>query len=152
MNYIEAPDPLPSKMDQPSLFVAGGISGTQNWQDFFVDQIKDLDIFVINPRRKDFALGEPNIGLQQIKWEYNALLKVDAVSFWFPHETLCPITLFELGTLMKGDTKIFVGYHPKYERSFDIEIQVSLYRPDVQIASSLEVLAEQVREWREQND
>lgn len=152
MNYIEAPEPLPAKMEQKSLFVAGGISGTQNWQDYFIDKLKDLDMFVINPRRKDFDLGKSEIGLQQIKWEYNALLKADAISFWFPPETLCPITLFELGTLMKGDTKIFVGYHPGYERAFDVEIQVSLYRPDVQIVSSLDCLAEQVREWSNENE
>lgn len=139
-------------MDKPSLFVAGGISGTQDWQKVFIDKLKDLDMFIINPRRVNFNLGESEIGFQQIRWEHKALLEADAISFWFPHETLCPITLFELGTLMKGDTKIFVGYHPKYERSFDVEIQVSLYRPDVEIVSSIECLAEQVRKWRERND
>ena len=38
----------------------------------------------------------------------------------FPAETLCPITLYELGTWtqrgLHSDTKIFVGCDPNYKR------------------------------------
>ena len=71
----------------------------------------------------------------------------DAISFWFPAETICPIVLFELGAWSRADKPIFVGIHPDYQRKQDVEIQLSLARPDPKIVLSLSDLAQQIHEF-----
>ena len=72
----------------------------------------------------------------------------DAILFWFPQETLCPIVLYELGAWSMSGKTIFVGVHPAYSRRQDVEIQTGLVRPEVNVVYSLEELAAQVMSWR----
>jgi len=92
-----------------------------------------------------------NIEEEQISWEQDHLKKASAVSFWFPKETLCPITLYELGKQSVLEKPIFVGVHPGYQRRKDIETQTRLAKPDVKIVYSLEVLADQIKTWARSN-
>ena len=100
---------------------------------------------LLNPRRKNFPIDDPNAGREQIVWEYHALHDANAILFWFPCETLCPIVLYELGAWSMTNKPLYVGVHPKYERRKDVEIQTELVRPDVRVVFSLERLAEQVQ-------
>jgi hypothetical protein len=148
MKYIEAPNAL--DIEGPSIFIAGGITGTNEWQLPFIEMWKPMvhnGGTILNPRRKDFPMGDLEEGKIQIAWEQQALQAADAVSFWFPHETLCPITLFELGIICKTDKALMVGCHPEYQRAFDVKQQLSLYRPEVKVVDTLELLAEQVEQW-----
>jgi len=74
-------------------------------------------LLVINPRRNAFDLTDPSVSVDQIKWEHRALQEADLVSFWFPHETLCPITLLELGVQITrrkhNSSTLLVGCSPK---------------------------------------
>lgn len=146
MKYVEAPETIPPSILR-SLFVAGGITGTVDWQKPFIEKLDPLNILVLNPRRKNFDVNKSGESEAQIEWEYNALSVASAVSFWFPPETLCPITLFELGTLMKNSRTIFVGCHPDYGRKFDVITQVALYRPEIKVVDQIDDLVEQVVEW-----
>ena len=141
MRYVEAPNTIETEI---SLFVAGGISNTSNWQKEFIDKLCHLDITIYNPRRKNFSLDNPEVSLEQIKWEYDCLKKADMICFWFSKETICPITLFELGAHLKDDKPIFIGVDPLYSRKLDIEVQVSLVRPSIEIINDLDILAEQI--------
>jgi hypothetical protein len=42
---------------------------------------------------------------------------------------------------------LFVGVHPDYQRVQDVYIQTALARPDVQIVTSLEELAQEIVSW-----
>ena len=145
MNYIEAPNEYEGK--DVSVFLAGGITGCPDWQKEMVDKLKDLSITIFNPRRKNFPTDDPNAGENQVKWEFKHLHKATVISFWFPKETLNPITLFELGSWLVSDKKIFIGIHPDYEKKSTIFVQIKLVRPEVEIVSSLEDLAEQIKNW-----
>jgi hypothetical protein len=52
------------------------------------------------------------------RWEHDHLRRSKAIMFWFPSETLCPITLYELGawTILarQTGTKLFVGAEPHH--------------------------------------
>jgi hypothetical protein len=80
--------------------MAGGISNCADWQ----TQLRELihqqcpSLVLLNPRREDFDATNPNMSEQQIEWEHRHLRQCSAVLFYFPPETLCPITLYELGT------------------------------------------------------
>lgn len=143
MRYIESPEVYAKK--EKSFFLAGGITGCKNWQEEVVELLKDLPIVLLNPRRKDFPINDPNAAKAQIEWECKHLRKASAILFWFPCETLCPIVLYELGSWSMTDKKLFVGVHPEYKRRQDVEIQTGLTRPEIKIVYDLESLSRQIR-------
>lgn len=145
MKYIECPDKFNG--DEKSVFLAGGITGCLNWQNEMANLLKEEDITLVNPRRKDYSADELGIEKKQITWEHEHLKKTEAILFWFPPETNCPITLYELGAWSMTGKPVFIGLDPEYARKIDVEIQTKLRRPDIKIVYSLKELANQVRGW-----
>lgn len=132
---------------EPTLFLAGGISGCPNWHDLLVELLASSELTLLNPRRENFPIDDPSASRFQIQWEFEHLHKAQAISFWFPSETLCPITLYELGVWNMSGKPVFIGMHPDYARRCDVEIQTSLVRPDLIPVYSLEDLARQILTW-----
>ena len=129
--YIEPAEPR-----NTTLFLAGGISGTLDWQAEVVDALKNTSITIFNPRRVGpFDLTNEKESDQQITWEYNHLNIADYILFWFPKETLCPIALFELGDFWRKSC--IIGTDPQYNRRYDIVKQMSLRNPHYCIFDSL---------------
>jgi hypothetical protein len=142
MNYIEAPQEFES--GGATVFLAGGISDAGDWQSQLVRLLRGIDATILNPRRVQFPAGDPTENRRQIEWEFRHLAKADLVAFWFPPETLCPIALLELGICAATKRLLIVGTHPKYARRCNLEIQLRLRRPDVQIVQSIGDLATQI--------
>ena len=127
----------PARADRIDLFLAGGIPDVDDWQASVIERLVDIPVAIANPRREEPF--ERSFQDEQNRWEKEYLAVTDAVLFWFPPQTLCPMTLFELGVFtMKKETPIFVGAHPDYQRRYDILIQLSLARPEVVVRESLE--------------
>lgn len=145
MKYIECPAVHLGK--EKSIFLAGGITACADWQKEMVELLSEEEIVLLNPRRADFNANNPNMSLKQITWEHSHLNKASAILFWFSHETLCPITLYELGKWTAKGKKIFIGIHPEYKRKFDVEYQTKLERPEIDIVYDLQSLANQVKYW-----
>jgi hypothetical protein len=151
MKYIECPEEYsPSDEKEKSIFIAGGISNCSDWQMEFVKLLENEEIVLMNPRRKEYNFDNTNIEEEQISWEFNHLKKASGVSFWFPKETLCPITLYELGKESMKNKPLFIGIDPEYKRKKDVEIQTRLIRPDVKIVYSVEELTKQIKNWIKQ--
>jgi hypothetical protein len=145
MLYIEAPQEYTG--DAPSLFLAGGITGCPDWQTEMIAQLEELSLVILNPRRFQFPT-QADLAEEQIRWEHHHLRRATAISFWFPKETLCPITLYELGAWTMTDKKLFIGAHPQYQKLLDIRIQTALTRPDVRPpVTSLEELILDIKAW-----
>jgi hypothetical protein len=142
MIYIEAPNII--RHNKLSLFIAGGITGCENWQKKLCDMLEDLDIAIYNPRRKNFDIKKNKAG-EQIKWEHDMLDKADIISFWFSKETVQPIVLYELGKYTRKDVPLVIGCDPDYSRKSDVEIQTSIDRPEIKIKNSIEGLALKIR-------
>ena len=142
MRHIQAPEEFTG--DEPSVFLAGGISGCIDWHAWFVELMKTSNLVLLNPRQKHFPIGDPGAAERQIAWEFRHLRRARAHLFWFAPETLCPIALFELGVWSTKAALLFVGTHPEYQRRLDVQIQLQLARPEVQVVDSVEALAEQV--------
>ena len=145
MKCIEVPTIY--KGDKRSVFLAGGITGCPDWQSKLINLLRNEDIVIFNPRRKNFPIHDPTAAEEQIRWEYKYLRRANAVAFWFPKESVCPIALYELGALSMTNKPLFVGVHPDYPRRRDVEIQIKLARPDIKIVYKLSSLANQIREW-----
>ncbi|MFA6089435.1 MAG: nucleoside 2-deoxyribosyltransferase domain-containing protein [Candidatus Woesearchaeota archaeon] len=151
MNYIQCPDNYIEKSEYTvsvSIFLAGGISNCYNWQDNIVELFRNKKygdhIALINPRRENFDKTIPGLEKEQIEWEHKHLKLADIILFWFPSETVCPITLYELGTWSSKEKHIFLGIDKNYERRLDVEIQTKLVRPEIKIVYDLESLCEQI--------
>lgn len=153
MKVIQAPNKFPKRPRlfhyPPALFVAGGITGTVDWQQPFINSLVNTNLLILNPRRDDFDANDPFMSDKQIEWEFVAMRRADAISFWFPEETLCPITLYELGAWAMTKIPLFVGCHPGYKRKFDVVKQLSLIKPKVAVVYSPEDLTKQVLAWSE---
>ena len=154
MTLFRAPEVVPVEHLKNSLFLAGGIgvgAVVPDWQSAFAARFADTHLCLLNPRRDDYPADDPNALRQQIEWEHRYLKAASAISFWFVAETLCPITLYELGAWANGCDEagrkkpIFVGAHPDYARRADLFVQLSLVRPEVEIVATLGELEAQVR-------
>jgi hypothetical protein len=146
MREVKAPN-FEAAGTEKSLFIAGGISNCPDWQFQFINLLKSTRLVVYNPRRSDFDVSKKEESVRQIEWEHHMLLASSAVSFWFPKETLCSITLFELGKMASKHGQIFVGVHPDYARKQDVEVQMRLMRPHVRVVYNIDDLATQVKDW-----
>jgi hypothetical protein len=144
MQYIEAPQVYEGH--ETSLFLAGGITGCPDWQSTMLAQLSDLPLVIFNPRRAHFS-QEEEAAREQILWEYTYLRKASAIAFWFPQETLCPITLYEFGSWSMTTKKLFPGVHPHYQRIQDLRVQTALVRPDLSFVESLTELLQEIRSW-----
>lgn len=154
MNLFRAPEFVPAEFLLNSLFLAGGIGSgavVADWQSELVQRLRDTNLNLLNPRRDDYPAGNPNALREQIEWEHRYLKSASVISFWFVPETLCPITLYELGAWANwrdetGERKpILVGAHPDYARREDVVIQLGLVRPEVEVVGSLDALESQIR-------
>lgn len=148
VKYTEHAATVDVTQHEKSLFVAGGISGCEQWQKQFISFLKPVsNLVLLNPRRETYDLKNLEMSHEQIEWEHRHLEAADGISFWFPYETLCPITLYELGYWMNSNKQIFIGTHPLYARRFDVVKQTSLSRPNIVVVHSLKELVLQVAAW-----
>lgn len=144
---VVAPEPLipPRK----AIFLAGGITGCPDWQADAVDLFGDWHGVLLNPRRPDFPIHDPGAAGRQIRWEHRALHLADAILFWFPAESICPIALYELGAWSMTPKPLFVGCASSYPRRADVEIQAGLARPDVRVRTALTDVVDDALMWGE---
>lgn len=131
--------------DGPCLFLAGGISGCPAWQAPLATELaRRLPPWILLDPRREVPPEQEEEVAAQIEWEHRHLRRAEAVLFWFPAETLCPITLYELGAMSMTDKRLFVGVHPGYQRRKDVIHQTRLVRPEVNVVHDLDALATEV--------
>lgn len=158
MTYIEAPDEFRLAIrrvtTEPSVFLAGGITGCPDWQ-AEARKLLEPHFAVLNPRRADFPIGDRSAGRAQIEWEFRHLALANVILFWFPG--YCkhadgsatqtpdqPIALYELGRwaalqrhIGPPPARVFVGVQSGYSREVDVRVQLELARPDIKVRSTL---------------
>jgi hypothetical protein len=143
-SYVECPQEYERAGEEPSVFLAGGITGCIDWQQEMRRLLDASALALINPRRGAYDFGDPEAAEFQIDWEFRHLRKVSAILFWFAADQLQPISLYELGSWSMTTKPIFVGVDPAYPRRRDVILQTRLVRPEISVASSLDELAQQV--------
>ncbi len=146
MKYIECPEEYTG--NETSLFLAWGITGCHDWQQEMIQLLRSIPLVIMNPRRANFDTTNLSMEEEQIHWEHRHLERASMISFWFPKETLCPITLFELGKYARDLNKIiFIWRDNAYKRKRDIDIQIGLIRPEVNIVDSLQDLNKEIKKY-----
>lgn len=142
---IEIKSPNLHTQTRTSLFLGGGISNCPDWQRYVVNCLVDTDLVIFNPRKNDFSYSRSN-EYRQVEWEFEHLGRSDAIIFWFPHETVCPISLFEYGKWLTSNKKLFIGTHPAYSKRLNLQIQTKLVRPELYIHDNLDDLVMEIKE------
>lgn len=143
MRVVTAPEDFTmwETPDEISVFLAGGITNCWKWQDEVIKNLEKYpdteNLVVINPRRENFPIHDPNASYDQIKWEFNYLNRVDIFSMYFTGGISDqPICMYELGrysTIMISENpadcfndKIIISIEADYKRRKDVEIQMDL--------------------------
>lgn len=101
---ITSPKPIDRVARRPRIFLAGSIEmgKAEDWQKAFIDQIADLEVEVLNPRRADWnADWKPEYAdahfREQVEWELEALESSDLIVMYLAPGTHSPVSLLELG-------------------------------------------------------
>lgn len=150
MRVITAPEELNLKENEILCFLAGGISGCENWQDKVISILNsytDTDNLVLaNPRRKEFDITDPTASEKQIQWEFYMLEKADIFSMYFDNSnSVQPICFYELGRNLckiknnaifpSYENRIVVSVREGFSRTNDVVIQTKLALSDDSIVN-----------------
>ena len=154
MQVITAPESIEGIIG-PCCFLAGGIQQTPEWQNDVINMLREYDGILMNPRRANFPIHDPNAAREQITWEFNALENASVFSMFFCNcASDQPICFLELGRhtalrKMFGDHRTFVlGVEKGFKRAQDVYIQTELAFPRaaVRISDNLEQHARNILE------
>lgn len=138
-HVVTCPTPHPTGDPRPTVFLAGGITGCRDWQADTPPLLPDGTV-AFNPRRPDWPIDDPAASAGQIAWEFDHLHRADAILVWFSHETIQPITLFELAAHAYTGRRIAVGADPRYPRRTDVVLQLRHARPDITVRDTLQAV------------
>ena len=141
MRVITAPEPLDIKNDEVAVFLAGGITNCPNWQKEVIKLVQQSlgrypNLVLLNPRRDNFPINDPNAAEEQIVWEFRALERCTVFSMFFSDgDSDQPICMYELGRnivrmQMKYPTdwydRLIISVCADYNRYQDVFIQTEL--------------------------
>ena len=137
MIYVEAPTSLDSlgEMGLPVVFLAGGITNCPNWQQYVRKILEEMELpqfYLVNPRRDNFPIHDPNAAREQITWEFHALNQSEIFSMWYSNaDSDQPICMYELGRHLARFANsevdyVCIGVEPGYRRAQEVAIQTEL--------------------------
>lgn len=142
--------PAPIKISTPSIFLAGSIEQdkAEKWQERFVHETRNLNITLLNPRRKNWDSSwkesiQNSKFKEQVNWELDALELADCIVFYFDPNTKSPISLLELGLFAKSK-KLVVCCPDGYWKKGNVDIICQRY--NIKQVNSFEKLVQYICE------
>lgn len=132
------------------IFLAGTIDmgNSNDWQADFVKGLGDLEVTVLNPRRKDWdssweqSINNPKFK-QQVTWEMDGLENCDIAVFNFEKNSVSIISMLELGKFSGPDRHVFVHCPDGYMRKGNVDIFCERY--NITMFNSLEEMYPVIR-------
>lgn len=125
------------------IYLSGGIKKCPRWREEVKRGLGNTDLHVydpFNPAYKD-KLED------QVAWEVEAIEMSTAIFFWFPKESLCTKAVLELGTVLYGDKKLFIGMEDGYIRRDHLIAHIVAVRSNQNIINDLKRLTQLAAEW-----
>jgi len=107
--------PAPVAYTEPTVFLAGSIDQGRavDWQAQVIEQLDDLEVGLINPRRPDWDASwdqsddNPKF-VEQVQWELEGIERATIVLMVFAKDSVAPISLLELGIRSQHGNMIVV--------------------------------------------
>ncbi len=116
-------------LSRPILFAAGSIEmgAAEKWQDRLVEELKDIDVLILNPRRDDWdsswvqSIDNPQFK-EQVLWELEGQETAEIITMFFSPQTKSPISLLELGLLTHSSSEVIVYCPQDFWRKGNVDI------------------------------
>lgn len=145
-----APELYPTNHKKPSIFLAGSIDmgAAIDWQQHLAQQLHDLDILILNPRRSSWdssweqSISNP-LFKEQVEWELNGLDHATYIAMFLSAKSKAPISLLELGLYAKSG-RLIIACEEGFWRRGNVEIVADRY--NIPLVPSLDELARHLRE------
>ena len=147
MKIVTAPEQYFPDNKDVLCFLAGGINKCKDWQQKVIETLKKYEhedpysfrhtpdnLVILNPRRENFPIDNPDAAKEQIVWESNWLNKCDIFSMYFCEgESDQPICMYELGRYLHKfsayndiEDHMVISVEQGYKRYKDVVIQTQL--------------------------
>ena len=161
MRVVVAPYFFSLAKQHITCFLAGGITNCWEWQDKVINELKSYSdtgaLVVMNPRRPDFPINDPNAAPQQIMWEFYWLERCDIFSMYFAasEQSDQPICMYELGRNVIAMqhrfpesymNRIVISCEDGYRRETDVKTQMNLALGQITISTTPEEHAKRIVE------
>ena len=133
LTVLKPPRPIAAIEGQFSVFLAGSIEMDRavNWQASMAEELADLPIILLNPRRDSWDSSweqsiENQIFREQVEWELHGLEQASLIVIYFDPSTKSPISLLELG-LFAHSQKMVVSCPDGFWRKGNVDIVCRRY-------------------------
>ena len=131
MKIIYAPEKF--DVSNKTVFLAGTIDegNSVDWQQEVADSLNDLDVTLLNPRRKNWdntwkqSIGNEKF-VEQVEWELSSLESSDYILMYYAKSSKSPISLLELG-LYANSNKMIIICPDGFWRKGNVEIVANKY-------------------------
>jgi hypothetical protein len=136
MKVITAPEYYVPTNEEIAVFLAGGITNCEDWQQEVIDYLKSLPeektdkLVIYNPRRDKWPKSSDTEEIRrQINWEADYIRSADIFTMYFTNTEKSdqPICFYELGKYANNNTDI-ISYQEGFKRALDVEFQMSINR------------------------
>ncbi len=132
MKVITAPEYYSPKNNEVCVFLAGGITDCDDWQQEVIYYLKLISedktdrLVIFNPRRNKWPKnGDSEEIRRQIHWEVDYINMSNIFSMYFTNTEKSdqPICFYELAKYLNKAYKI-ISYQEGFKRALDIDIQI----------------------------
>lgn len=135
-----------------SVYLAGSIEmdSAPKWQRAFTEQLQDLPVTVLSPRRKRFEKWDDQTKnnsalMRHIEWEWNCMKRCNLIAMYLHPGTMSRISLMELGHFSQDGKqhKILVCCPPGFDRQANV--QFICKAEGVTLYENVEVFLKEIR-------
>lgn len=133
MKVVTAPEYYALKKEDVAVFLGGGITNCDDWQDIVIGYLLKLpaeeteNLVIFNPRRNEWPdNGDTDEIRRQINWEADYIRQSDIFSMYFTNTKKSdqPICFYELGKYT--NYKDVISYQEGFTRALDVEFQLEI--------------------------
>ena len=133
MKVITAPEYYVPKKTEITVFLAGGITNCEDWQQEVIDYLQNLPenqtekLVIYNPRRSEWPdNGDVEEIRRQINWEADYIRHADIFSMYFVNTKKSdqPICFYELGKY--ANCRSVISYQEGFTRALDVKLQLEV--------------------------
>jgi len=159
MKVITAPEYYAPKKTDITVFLAGGITNCDDWQDIVIGYLLGLpadqteNLVVYNPRRNEWPSNSDDEEIRrQIHWEADYIRCADIFSMYFTNTKKSdqPICFYELGKY--AGYRDIISYQEGFTRALDVKYQLEVRGIDDRINENFTPLQHAEAIMKEYND